>query len=75
MTGPTGSGKSTTLAAIANLIREGKNFQIPSAMQTGRSYGQKLIFGLQNHMLRVNRASGISRSSAPVGASPWTVAK
>ncbi|BDU69327.1 hypothetical protein GETHOR_14280 [Geothrix oryzae] len=29
--------------AIANLIREGKNFQIPSAMQTGRSYGQKLM--------------------------------
>ena len=29
--------------AIANLIREGKNFQIPSAMQTGRSYGQKLL--------------------------------
>ena len=29
--------------AIANLIREGKNFQIPSAMQTGRSYGQRLM--------------------------------
>ena len=29
--------------AIANLIREGKNFQIPSAMQTGRAYGQKLM--------------------------------
>jgi len=29
--------------AIANLMREGKNFQIPSAMQTGRSYGQKLM--------------------------------
>ena len=29
--------------AIANLIREGKNFQIPSAMQTGRAYGQKLL--------------------------------
>jgi twitching motility protein PilT len=29
--------------AIANLIREGKNFQITSAMQTGRSYGQKLM--------------------------------
>lgn len=28
---------------IANLIREGKNFQIPSAMQTGRAYGQRLI--------------------------------
>ncbi|MBI1751919.1 MAG: PilT/PilU family type 4a pilus ATPase [Acidobacteria bacterium] len=29
--------------AIANLIREGKNFQIASAMQTGRSYGQRLM--------------------------------
>jgi twitching motility protein PilT len=29
--------------AIANLIREGKNFQIPSAMQTGRAFGQKLM--------------------------------
>jgi twitching motility protein PilT len=29
--------------AIANLIREAKNFQIPSAMQTGRAYGQKLM--------------------------------
>ena len=29
--------------AISNLIREGKNFQIPSAMQTGRAFGQKLM--------------------------------
>ena len=29
--------------AIANLMREGKNYQIPSAMQTGRSYGQRLM--------------------------------
>jgi len=29
--------------AISNLIREGKNFQIPSAMQTGRAYGQRLM--------------------------------
>ena len=29
--------------AISNLIREGKNFQITSAMQTGRSYGQRLM--------------------------------
>ena len=29
--------------AIANLMREGKNFQIPSAMQTGRAYGQRLM--------------------------------
>ena len=29
--------------AISNLIREGKMFQIPSAMQTGRAYGQRLM--------------------------------
>lgn len=29
--------------AIANLIREGKNSQIHSAMQTGRAYGQRLM--------------------------------
>jgi twitching motility protein PilT len=29
--------------AIANLMREGKNFQIASAMQTGRAYGQRLM--------------------------------
>jgi twitching motility protein PilT len=29
--------------AISNLIREGKNYQITSAMQTGRAYGQKLM--------------------------------
>jgi twitching motility protein PilT len=29
--------------AISNLMREGKNFQIASAMQTGRSYGQRLM--------------------------------
>ncbi len=29
--------------AISNLIREGKTFQIPSAMQTGRSHGMVLL--------------------------------
>jgi twitching motility protein PilT len=29
--------------AISNLIREGKSFQIASAMQTGRAYGQRLM--------------------------------
>jgi twitching motility protein PilT len=29
--------------AISNLIREAKVFQIPSAMQTGRAYGQRLM--------------------------------
>ncbi len=45
----TGGGRVAALEtlfitpAIANLMREGKNFQIPSAMQTGRSYGQRLM--------------------------------
>ena len=29
--------------AISNLIREGKTFQIPSAMQTGKNYGMALL--------------------------------
>ena len=29
--------------AIANLIREGKTFQIPSLMQTGRKLGMRLL--------------------------------
>ena len=29
--------------AISNLMREAKNYQIPSTMQTGRAYGQKLM--------------------------------
>lgn len=30
-------------AAIRNLIREGKTFQIPSAMQTGKKYGMQTL--------------------------------
>ncbi len=30
-------------SAVANLIREGKTFQIPSAMQTGRKLGMQLL--------------------------------
>jgi twitching motility protein PilT len=29
--------------AISNLIREGKTFQIPSAMQTGRNHGMVML--------------------------------
>ncbi len=29
--------------AVANLIREGKTFQIPSMMQTGRSFGMRMM--------------------------------
>lgn len=32
-----------TTSAISNLIREGKTFQIPSAMQTGRNLGMRLM--------------------------------
>jgi twitching motility protein PilT len=45
----TGGGRIAALEslfvtpAIANLVRESKNFQIPSAMQTGRALGQKLM--------------------------------
>jgi len=33
--------------AVANLIREGKTFQIPSTMQTGRSQG---MFTFESHV-------------------------
>jgi twitching motility protein PilT len=45
----TGSGRIAAMEtlfvtpAIANLIREGKVFQIPSSMQTGRATGQRLM--------------------------------
>ena len=29
--------------AISNLIREGKTFQIPSAMQTGKNHGMVML--------------------------------
>jgi twitching motility protein PilT len=32
-----------TTAAISNLIRESKNFQIPSAIQTGKKYGMQSL--------------------------------
>ena len=38
--------------AIANLIREGKNFQIASAMQTGKAYGQRLMDDLLVDFIR-----------------------
>jgi twitching motility protein PilT len=30
-------------SAVSNLIREGKTFQIPSVMQTGRAHGMQLL--------------------------------
>ena len=41
--------------AISNLIREGKNFQIPSAMQTGRAYGQRLMNDTLVELIQGNR--------------------
>jgi twitching motility protein PilT len=41
--------------AISNLIREGKNFQIPSAMQTGRAYGQRLMNDALVELIQGNR--------------------
>jgi twitching motility protein PilT len=43
--------------AIANLIREGKNFQIPSAMQTGRAYGQKLMNNALIELIQGNKVA------------------
>lgn len=39
-----------TTSAISNLIREGKTFQIPSAMQTGRNLGMRLM---NDHLLEL----------------------
>lgn len=47
--------------AIANLIREGKTFQIPSAMQAGRSLG---MHTMDQHLAELVDAGLISRASA-----------
>ena len=43
--------------AIANLIREGKNFQITSAMQTGRAYGQRLMNDVLIELIQTDRVA------------------
>jgi pilus retraction protein PilT len=48
-------------SAISNLIREGKTFQIPSAMQAGRSLGMHTI---DQHLAELVDAGIISRASA-----------
>ena len=40
------------IPAVANLIREEKTFQLPSAMQTGRSYGMITFDTAVNEMIR-----------------------
>lgn len=47
--------------AIANLIREGKTYQIPSAMQAGRSLG---MHTMDQHLAELVDAGVISHSSA-----------
>ncbi|ASD23187.1 type IV pili twitching motility protein PilT [Cryobacterium sp. LW097] len=48
-------------SAISNLIREGKTYQIPSAMQAGRSLGMHTI---DQHLAELVDAGVISRASA-----------
>lgn len=40
------------IPAVANLIREGKTYQIHSVMQTGRSYGMVTFEGAVNDLIR-----------------------
>ncbi|WP_130176071.1 type IV pilus twitching motility protein PilT [Cryobacterium sp. SO1] len=48
-------------SAIANLIREGKTYQIPSAMQAGRSLG---MHTMDQHLAELVDAGLITRASA-----------
>ena len=48
-------------SAIANLIREGKTYQIPSAMQAGRALG---MHTLDQHLAELVDAGIVSRASA-----------
>jgi twitching motility protein PilT len=50
-------------AAVANLIREGKTFQIPSSMQTGQVHGMVTFEAALNDLVRkgiVSRQDGHS---------------
>ena len=48
-------------SAISNLIREGKTFQIPSIMQTGKGLGMQLM---DQHLLEHLEAKKISPEEA-----------
>ncbi|QQR92000.1 MAG: type IV pilus twitching motility protein PilT [Myxococcales bacterium] len=50
-----------TTSAISNLIREGKTFQIPSAMQTGRKLGMRLM---NDHLLELVLAKEVAAEEA-----------
>jgi twitching motility protein PilT len=45
------------IPAIRNLIREGKTFQIPSAMQTGKKYGMQTLDDAIMELLKAKRIS------------------
>jgi twitching motility protein PilT len=47
--------------AIRNLIREGKSFQIPSMIQTGRKEGMQ---SMDDHLYELLMANFITRESA-----------
>jgi len=45
--------------AISNLMREGKVFQIPSAMQVGRAYGQRLMNDVLMEMIQDKKVTAM----------------
>ena len=45
--------------AISNLMREGKIFQIPSAMQVGRAYGQRLMNDVLMDMIQAKKVTAM----------------
>ena len=45
--------------AISNLMREGKIFQIPSAMQVGRAYGQRLMNDVLMEMIQDKKVTAM----------------
>ncbi len=45
--------------AISNLMREGKVFQIPSAMQVGRAYGQRLMNDVLMDMIQDKKVTAM----------------
>lgn len=47
--------------AVANLIREGKTFQIPSSMQTGKSQGMTTF---ENSVMDLVKSGAVSRNDA-----------
>ena len=47
--------------AVRNLIREGKTYQIPSVMQTGKKYGMQ---SLDDHLLELLQQRKISAEDA-----------